>query len=512
MYLVYHHHLSWSPAKLPLACAEAAHDPAHPHHQRARCALRREADRSEDRRAKKRVSHLADTTELEEQFLMLYPEAEPSVVRKFLANHREARFSSVNWFAPPSMTGYPSASRRSIDAARAHPAELRLASAPLAQLEMLVDVRKGIEHQVQGCLAIGRRLGPVAARTAFAQELMEHRGNYRQRGTDTMRCGLWREVWEAHADVLASDFLALTSSFTSIVCRCAALLEIQRRVDEQTHLPPLPAGTTAELNWQLTAILTLKHDAECLAAVSPFEIHEVGLPALDSIDAAAAASCCSALYAQRPYRTVEPWRLTQAQVELLPFSKDGRLLRDPPRASLGVNPWSGEAAEPPISPPPHYVVITHEPPRSSVFDPNIDLARRLFVLNVPWATTDEELHEHLEAGFPRPGAVSSLQILRWADGRSRGVAKVVMRAAIDVDTVIEALDGCILAGRALKLRRDKLRPQVEMVQPELPNTYSYSEFTEADGSDQGHDNEHDMNTDVWQPLWRPSVDLASIGF
>ena len=111
------------------------------------------------------------------------------------------------------------------------------------------------------------------------------------------------------------------------------------------------------------------------------------------------------------------------------------------------------------------------------FDPIVALDRRLFVLNIAWATTDAQLHEHLQSAFPAAGAaVSASAILRWPDGRSRGMAKVVMRAAIDVDAVIEALDRVQLGGRALLLHRDRLQPHATT----QAAAYSYSDFEECD--------------------------------
>ena len=90
-------------------------------------------------------------------------------------------------------------------------------------------------------------MGPVAGRAAFAQELTRFTHDIaRGRGqwlaavrpwqvsyiqvagvhgvhyTSRMGVALWREAWEANADVLASDFVQLRD-FASTVCCAAAL-------------------------------------------------------------------------------------------------------------------------------------------------------------------------------------------------------------------------------------------------------------------------------------------------
>ena len=95
--------------------------------------------------------------------------------------------------------------------------------------------------------------------------------------------------------------------------------------------------------------------------------------------------------------------------------------------------------------------------------PDADLACRLFVLNLAWSTTEGELWQHLSSaegvqlsGACARDAVRSVVILRWANGRSRGIAKVVMRAPTDVVAAIERLNGAELAGRKLTLSHDRL--------------------------------------------------------
>ena len=69
-------------------------------------------------------------------------------------------------------------------------------------------------------------------------------------------------------------------------------------------------------------------------------------------------------------------------------------------------------------------------------------------------------------------AVRSVVILRWADGSSRGVAKVVMRTPDDVATAIGRLNGEAFGGRPLTLCLDRLQPPRyggQMLTP--PNPY-----------------------------------------
>jgi RNA recognition motif-containing protein len=83
-----------------------------------------------------------------------------------------------------------------------------------------------------------------------------------------------------------------------------------------------------------------------------------------------------------------------------------------------------------------------------------DRACRLFVQNLSWGSGEAELTAHLDTVIP--GGVVSVSVLRHADGRSRGIAKVVVQAPIDTQTVIEELNGKELDGRALEIARDRL--------------------------------------------------------
>ena len=91
---------------------------------------------------------------------------------------------------------------------------------------------------------------------------------------------------------------------------------------------------------------------------------------------------------------------------------------------------------------------------SSVSNDTSDRACRVFVQNLSWGTNDSELTAHLDTVIP--GGVISASVLRHADGRSRGIAKVVVQAPIDAETVIEELHGKELDGRVLEIARDRL--------------------------------------------------------
>ena len=78
----------------------------------------------------------------------------------------------------------------------------------------------------------------------------------------------------------------------------------------------------------------------------------------------------------------------------------------------------------------------------------------MFVQNLAWSTGDSELTAHLETVIP--GGVMSATVLRHQDGRSRGIAKVVVQAPMDADTVIEELHGKELDGRTLEFKHDRL--------------------------------------------------------
>jgi RNA recognition motif-containing protein len=84
------------------------------------------------------------------------------------------------------------------------------------------------------------------------------------------------------------------------------------------------------------------------------------------------------------------------------------------------------------------------------------LVRTLYVGNLPWATTEEEL----AGAFAVHGEVMSARIITDRQtGRSRGFGFVEVNDA-DADQMIAAMNGAELAGRVLTVNEAKERPGV----------------------------------------------------
>lgn len=311
------------------------------------------------------------------------------------------------------------------------------------------------------------RLGPTAARTAFAQELTRytHDSHHGDQYTSVTGNALWREAWDANIDVLAADFLCL-DGFPRITCCAAAFLEVERRLEEMSLFPPLPPEAT-KLDHTLQCIWTLGYDGDPIGVCDGRDGTTISLDIMPSMmglgetmSTTDLGVCCAALYATQSYIELQPWRLTWAQQMQLPWSASGALLRDPPRASLGLESRTDEP-DMPLNWAPQPVTIecsSGKDGASSRSQVVANIACRLFVLNLAWSTTEGELWEHLDSTFTGGRAVRSVVILRRADGRSRGIAKVVMRAPTDVVTAIEKLNGEHFGGRPLELSHDRLSP------------------------------------------------------
>ena len=423
--------------------------------------------------------------------MRLYPSCEPSVVWRFVAEHPEAVDFDVSWFAPPGMCedaagvilplAHLCHQPGQVGVATPHASQRHLAAEPLARLEALVHFRSTINAQMNSCIDVSRRLGPTAGRAALAQQLTrfehnamrrtwrrvwrwEHRHDWRgDHYTVAMGNALWREAWNTNLDVVAADFLHC-GNFARNVCSAAALREVEQRLVELGDFPHLPLEAQV-LDQTLQCIETLCFDGYCIGDVADVTPSSMGLDATvvvvgeDEVHA-----CCATHYASQTYAKLQPWRLTHAQWMQLPWSESGALLRDPPRTSLGLTPRTEEPDEPPNICP-QYCTIEYSGAAAcasgtgshTVSVARVDNACRLFVLNLAWSTTESELWAHL-AGALSSGAVRSVIILRWSDGRSRGIAKVVMSAAGHVVTVIEALNGEELGGRPLTLCHDRLQP------------------------------------------------------
>lgn len=84
------------------------------------------------------------------------------------------------------------------------------------------------------------------------------------------------------------------------------------------------------------------------------------------------------------------------------------------------------------------------------------MGQRLYVGNLPYRTTDEEL----SALFSRAGSVESVQVMRdLATGRARGFAFVQMASDEDAQRAISELHQYQLDGRALVVNEARPRPE-----------------------------------------------------
>lgn len=84
------------------------------------------------------------------------------------------------------------------------------------------------------------------------------------------------------------------------------------------------------------------------------------------------------------------------------------------------------------------------------------MARKLFVGNLPYSFTSEQLTETFS---PYGNVVSAKVISDRETGRSRGFAFVEMETDEAGQSAIRALDGAQLGGRALAVREAQERPQ-----------------------------------------------------
>ena len=80
---------------------------------------------------------------------------------------------------------------------------------------------------------------------------------------------------------------------------------------------------------------------------------------------------------------------------------------------------------------------------------------QLFVVNVPYATSEGDMQSHFDAAAP--GKVVSVQMLQTREGRARGMARVRMRSIADARAAFESLDGKELDGRPLRVSYDERR-------------------------------------------------------
>lgn len=424
--------------------------------------LDREADRGVRRRNAQRASQAgaAVDTDGTAEFVELFAsEVDASHIRKYLATHPDST-PGCGWFSHIT----PEYLQNVIDPRQA----------ALKRLYAVAFFRAAVAAIFDSCLNVGRAYGPVAARVALAQRLLEWGDNApwapdkvtmatnhhtgvvevpRQMWrlwTVEMRRGLWAEAWETHKDAFAADLLQL--GHRPAVCHAAAVCEIQRRVDELTtgrdaSKGPPPVGGFGHVWWQL------RYDG-CALGFGHCAVSDRGLPNISADDDVMA--CLDALHAKAPYARQRIWVVHEAIVGSDPFALGVGNSIPPTRASLGLTPWSATTATPPVAPANVYraATIEHGQASNSGSSDARDRACRVFVQNLSWGTGDAELTAHLDTVIP--GGVISASVLRHADGRSRGIAKVVVQSPIDTETVIEELNGKELDGRKLEIARDRL--------------------------------------------------------
>jgi RNA recognition motif-containing protein len=84
------------------------------------------------------------------------------------------------------------------------------------------------------------------------------------------------------------------------------------------------------------------------------------------------------------------------------------------------------------------------------------MGRRLYVGNLPYKTTDEEL----SALFSQVGKVESVRVMRdMATGRARGFAFVDMADAESIEKAISQFHGQPLDGRPLVVNEARPKPE-----------------------------------------------------
>lgn len=85
------------------------------------------------------------------------------------------------------------------------------------------------------------------------------------------------------------------------------------------------------------------------------------------------------------------------------------------------------------------------------------MGRRLYVGNLPYKTTDDDLN----ALFAQAGTVESVRVMRdLATGRARGFAFVQMATDADAQKAVEQFHAFELEGRALVVNEARPKPAV----------------------------------------------------
>jgi len=80
------------------------------------------------------------------------------------------------------------------------------------------------------------------------------------------------------------------------------------------------------------------------------------------------------------------------------------------------------------------------------------LGTRVFIRNIPFKTTAEELRAHLATGSPN---IISADIITHGSGRSKGCGLAEFKSDADVEKVISTLSSSSLGGRKIFIREDR---------------------------------------------------------
>ncbi len=84
------------------------------------------------------------------------------------------------------------------------------------------------------------------------------------------------------------------------------------------------------------------------------------------------------------------------------------------------------------------------------------MGRKLFVGNLPFATSETELQDL----FAQAGAIESVRVMRdQATGRARGFAFVEMQSDDAAQKAIQQFNGAELGGRALVVNEARPKPE-----------------------------------------------------
>jgi RNA recognition motif-containing protein len=84
------------------------------------------------------------------------------------------------------------------------------------------------------------------------------------------------------------------------------------------------------------------------------------------------------------------------------------------------------------------------------------MSRKLFVGNLPFSTSEGELHQL----FEQAGPIESVRVMRdMATGRARGFAFVEMQTGEDAQAAIQRFNGTELGGRTIVVNLARPKPE-----------------------------------------------------